>query len=278
MIKIITDTTASLTREDYRNYAISPIPLYIMNDSKKFKDLFDISPDEFYSQQRKGVKYITSPIESNDFIENFKPVVETGDEIFCILLSSQISQAFANALQTRQKLNPAKITVYDSRHSGFGQAYLALKAKEMANAGANRNEIINALDNLRSRTHTYFIVESLDHLKMGGRFFWDQALIATLLHIKPIIWFDQSGKMKIHKKISTVEAVREKIIHLIEEAAKKGIEKIALHYADNQEEATEYAGQLEKTLGVPVPLVRLSPVVGTHTGPDLLGPCIITKS
>lgn len=274
----MTDTTASLSREDYRNHSITPIPLYLVNQNNKVKDLFGVSPDEFYSQQRKGAKFTTSHIDSNEFYEYFKPVLETGNEVLCILLSGKISPTLSSALQAQQRLDPTKISIYDSRESGFGQAYLALKAKEMADAGANRHEIISALDNIRARTHTYFIVESLDHLKMGGRFFWDQALIASLLHIKPIIWFDQTGKMKIYKKISTIKAVRDKIMQLIEEAAKKGIEKICLHYADNYEEATEYTEQLGKFFGAPVPLVRLSPVVGTHTGPDLLGPCIITKS
>lgn len=278
MIKIMTDTTASLSREEYRDHSITPIPLHLVNQNKKIKDLFEVSPDDFYSQQRNGAKFTTSYVDSNEFYEYFKPVLEAGNEILCILLSGKISPTLSSALQARQTLDPAKISIYDSRESGFGQAYLVLKAKEMADAGAKRHEIIAALDNIRARTHTYFIVESLDHLKMGGRFFWDQALIASLLHIKPIIWFDQTGKMKIHKKISTTKAIRDKIMQLIEEAANKGIEKICLHYADNYQEATEYAEELGKLLKAPVPLVRLSPIVGTHTGPDLLGPCIITKS
>lgn len=277
MIKILTDTTVSLTRDEYQEYSITPLPLYLYGDQGMQKDLFEILPEEFYRQQRNGIKYSTSHLSPEVFTEIFKPVVKAGNEIICILLSSKISPCVTAALQAATTVDPDKISIVDSRQSGYGQAYMALKAREMSETGATRPEIIAALENIRSRTHTYFLLESLEHLKSGGRFFWDQALIATVLRIKPIIWFDQSGKMKLHNKISSIRGVRDKILDLIRECAKRGVEKLVLHYADNYQEAVSYAKELEEIAKQEVPLIKLSPVVGAHTGPDLLGPCIVTK-
>lgn len=278
MIKIMTDTTASLTKEEYKSYNITPIPLFITNDRIHRKDLFEIFQDDFYKQQREGSKYSTRHLEVDEFVNAFRPVVEMGHEIICILLSSNISPCVEKANEAKQILKNYNITIIDSKQSGFGQAYMAIKAKELADRGANRDMIVKTLEDIRSRTHTYFIVETLDHLKAGGRFFWDQAMIASLLRIKPVIWFDRNGKMKINNKISTINQVRERILLLVKECTKRKIEKIVLHYGDNLHEATNYAKELEAITGIPISLVKLSPIIGAHTGPDLLGPCVITQS
>lgn len=278
MIKVMTDTTCSLSREDYQATGIIPIPLIIESNDLSGRDLFEIGTEEFYAKQREGVKFSTSHLDQRGFADYFLPVVRAGHEVLCILLSSKISPCVEMAVQAAQSLAPDKITIVDSRQSGYGQAVMALKAKEMAEAGRTREEIAAALDDLRNRTHTFFIVGSLHHLKSGGRFFWDQAVIATLLRIKPIIWFDRTGKMKLHNKISSVKEVKARILHLIADYAKRGIERLALHYADNLEEAEEFAAALRSATGAEAQLVKLSAVVGAHTGPDLVGPCIVTKS
>jgi DegV family protein with EDD domain len=281
LIKIMTDTTASLSREEYQKFNITPIPLLIKKDREIRRDMFEISPEEFYKGQRNGVKYSTTHIEPNDFEEIFRPVVDDmGHEIICILLSGNISPCVAKANEAIQNygFGASQISIVDSKQSGFGQAYMALKAKEMADKGVGRDKILETIEDIRSRTHTYFIVETLDHLKAGGRFFWDQAVIASLFKIRPVIWFDRNGKMKINKKISSIKALRERVLDLVNECAKRQIEKIVLHYADNPVEAKEFAGELEKIVKMPVPLIKLSPVIGAHTGPDLLGPVIITKN
>lgn len=81
----------------------------------------------------------------------------------------------------------------------------------------------------------------------------------------------------MYQKLGSVAVIRNKILNLVSECAKREIEWIVLHYADNFKEATEYGKEFEATLHMPVPLVQLAPSVGVHTGPDLLGPSVITK-
>jgi fatty acid-binding protein DegV len=66
-------------------------------------------------------------------------------------------------------------------------------------------------------------------------------------------------------------------MELIQERIQYGIEKIALHYGDNQEEALEYAAGLGELTGITVPVIKISPVLGVHVGPDVLGVVVITK-
>lgn len=277
MVKIVTDTTASLTLEDYQKYGITAVPLYICSNEATQKEVYEISYEQFYTRQRAGVKFTTSQPDPSTFMEAFKPAVEAGDEVICITLSGGISGTVNSAGIAAQMLETDKITIIDSLQSGFGQANLAIKAAEMAASGCNRAEIVSYIEALRYRTKVYFMVESLRYLYEGGRLNGAQALIGSIIQVKPIIWFDESGKMVALEKIRTLKAARARLLELITERKSLGIEKIGLHYGDNYEEATEFAKTMEEVAEMPVTLIKLSPVIAAHTGPDLLGPCIITK-
>jgi len=277
MIKIVTDTTASLTLDDYQKYGIAAVPLYICSNGAAQKEVYEITYEQFYAQQRAGVKFTTSQPDPNSFLEVFKPAIEAGDEIICITLSGGISGTINSAGIAAQMLDTDKISIIDSLQSGYGQANLAITAAEMAAAGCSRAEIVSHIESLRSRTKVYFMVESLRYLYEGGRLNGAQALIGSIIQVKPIIWFDENGKMVAFEKIRTLKAARTRLLELIVERKPLGIEQIALHYGDNLEEAAEFAKSLEEVAEVPVKLIKLSPVIAAHTGPDLLGPCVITK-
>ncbi|HEX7712911.1 MAG TPA: DegV family protein [Bacillota bacterium] len=278
MIKIVTDTTCAMTLDEYGKYGIIAVPLYVRQGEDTQRELFDISYDQFYKSQRTGTKFTTSQPDPNSFLEVFRPIVEAGDEIICVTLSGKISGTINSVTLAAQMLNSDKVTVIDSKQSGFGQASMALRARELANSGASREDIVRDLDDLQSRTRTYFMVESLRYLYEGGRLSGAQALIGSLIQIKPIIWFDAEGTMEAIEKIRTLKAAKTRTMELIQERVARGVEKIALHYADNYDEAVEFGKMMEEIAGMPVPLIKLSPVLGTHTGPDLLGPCIISKN
>ncbi len=277
MIQIVTDTTCSMTMEQYQQHRITPIPLYIRNDDQTRRELFEISYEDFYKEQRAGIHFSTSQPDPNSFIEVFRKAIEAGDEVICILLSSKISGTINSATLAQQMVDSDKISIIDSGESGFGQAAQALKAREMADAGADRATIVEALLEQRRRSKVYFVVESLRYLYEGGRLSGAQALIGSLIQIKPIIWFDPHGTMTALEKIRTLKAAKTRTLDLIREQADRfGVERVALHYGDNLEEATAFAREMEAIVKIPVPLVKLSPVVGSHTGPDILGPGIIT--
>ena len=278
MIKVITDTTSSLTEAEYKKYEIIGVPLYIKQEDTSKRELFEMTYEEFYQQQRSGVQFTTSQPDPNSFLEAFRPIIENGDEIVCVTLSSCISGTLNCAHLAKQILNTEKISIIDSYQSGFGQAALALKAKELADNHGTRAEIIPILEAMRSRSRVFFVVESLRYLYEGGRLTGAQALIGSLIQIKPIIWFDSEGKMTALEKVRTLKSAKLRALELIKERTALGVEKVGLHYGDNLEEASEYAKELEAIVGVPVPLIKVSPVIASHTGPDLLGPCIITKN
>jgi DegV family protein with EDD domain len=277
MIKIFADTTSSLTIAEFQKYGIGALPLHLTQGEDSKQELFEITYNEFYKNQRAGLKYTTSQPSPETYQKNFKPVVDAGDEGIAILLSSEISNTVNTAHATVQALETDKISIIDSKQTGFGQAMMAIQAKEMADAGAGRSEIIKALEDLRSRTCIFLIVESLRYLYEGGRLSGAQALIGSVIQIKPIIWFNNDGRLVTFEKARTLKTAKVRTLEIIQERAKSGIEKIAVHYGDNYEEAIEYAKDIEALTGFQAPLIQTSPVLGAHTGPDLLGIVLITK-
>ena len=278
MIKIITDTTASLTIEEYNRYGICAVPLYVRQGDITKKELYEISYDQFYSDQRNGIKFTTSQPDPQAFIDTFRPIIENGDEVICITISSHISGTINSASLAKDILETEQISIFDSQQSGFGQAALAIKAAELAQNGRSRTDILVILENMRRNSRIYFVVESLRYLYEGGRLSGAQALFGSLIQIKPIIWFDEIGMMTPIEKVRTLKAAKSKTLDLIKERIPFGIETAGLHYGDNLEEAIAYQKSMEEIIQKPVSLIKLSPVIATHTGPDILGPCIITRN
>ncbi len=278
MIRIVTDTTSSFTNEEYEKYGIIPVPLYIREGDTTKKEMLEISYEEFYSKQRAGSKFTTSQPDPNSFMEAFRPLIESGDEVICVTISTGISGTLNSAHLAMQMLSTDKISIFDSYQSGLNQGALALKAVELAAAGKSREEIVTSLEEMRKRTRVYLVVESLRYLYEGGRLNGAQALIGSMIQIKPIIWFDNQGTMTTFEKVRTLKNAKNHVLEVFKQnIADYGLEQVGLHYGDNREEAESYAKQLEEIAGQPVHLVRISPVIGTHTGPDILGVCFTTK-
>lgn len=277
MIKVVTDTTSSLTLEQYRHYGITAVPLYVRQGDVIKKELYELSYEDFYKAQRAGVKFFTSQPDPNSFLEVFREAIEAGDEVVCVTISSKISGTINSAILAKDILASDKITIFDSQESGINQAAMAIKAAEMAGAGESRAKITATLEDMRARKRVFFVVETLRYLYEGGRLSGIQALIGSIIQLKPIVWFDGSGVMTPIEKVRTLKLAKVRALELIKERTKLGVEQVGLHYGDNLEEAKAFAKQVEEIVGMPVPLVQVSPVIAVHTGPDLLGPCIITK-
>lgn len=277
MIQIFTDTTSSMSIEDYQKYDIHPIPIIINQGEVSHQELFDLKYDEFFKNQRAGVRYTTSQPPPLSYVNAFKPAIEAGDEIICLIFSSGISGTYNTVCTTAETMETDKITVFDSRLTGYCLSYMAIKAREMAGKGASRPEIIQYLEDLHSRCRVFFLVESLRYLYAGGRLSGAEALVGSIIQIKPIIWFEPNGTLSAVEKVRTNKNGKARLIELAKERADLGIEAIILHYGDNIEEATEYAKEVEIAVGIKPFLTPISPVLAVHTGPDILGLLTITK-
>ena len=91
MIQVIMDTTTGMTRQEFKDAGITMVPLYVRNGDKLYREQVDILPEEFYRQERQGVLYETAQTNPADLVSVFKPILDAGDEIVCVLISGAIS-------------------------------------------------------------------------------------------------------------------------------------------------------------------------------------------
>jgi DegV family protein with EDD domain len=127
MVKIITDTTASLTLNQYEENGITAVPLYVCeNGTTTKKEMYEISYEEFYSKIRSGVKFSTSQPDPSAFMNAFKPAIDAGDEVICITISHSISGTINSASVAKEMMETEQISIVDSLQSGYGQAALCL--------------------------------------------------------------------------------------------------------------------------------------------------------
>lgn len=279
MIQVVMDTTTGMTRAEFDQAGITMVPLYVRDGERLYREQVDIFPDEFYRRERAGTIFETAQTNPADLISVFQPIVEAGDEVVCVLISSAISGSVNAARVAAQTLGAEdKITIVDSLESGYGEAYLGLTARKMADAGENRTEIVRALSDIRMRTRTYFIMESLKWLFHGGRLTGAQYFVGSVIKLNPIVWFDELGRMTSYDKTRTIKVAKDHMRQLVRDAGRNGVEAATLHWPDNLAEAQGFHAEMEEILQAPVLLTKLSCVLGVHTGPDLLGPCVIMRA
>ncbi|MCE5193329.1 DegV family protein [bacterium] len=272
------DSTCGMTTEDFEKADIIMAPLYIRQGDTLYRDGVDIKPAEFYRKEREGVIFESVQTNPDDLVRIFQPIINAGDEVVCVMISGAISGSVNAAHVAVQTLGAEdRISIVDSRQSGYGQLAMGRLAKKMADEGKDRTEIVAALTDLRERTWVYFIMESLHWLYKGGRLTGAEAFIGTIIQLKPVVWFDDIGRMVTHDKIRTIKAGKERLKELVLEMASYGVESAGLHWADNWDEAKEFGDWMESVLHVPVEYNRVSCVIGCHVGPTVLGPVVVMK-
>lgn len=264
-IKIITDSTAFLGKEVLEQYGIEEVSLYV-----NFKDgtVRDGAVDyTTYFQKLLNSSEIpsTSQPSSGDFVQIFEGLLKEGKEIIAVLISSGISGTVENARAAAKMVDPSRITVVDSYSTAGGLALLVMAAAKAAQEGKSREEIVTMLEDLKTRLRVLFVPESLKYLKKGGRIGGAQALLGTLLQIKPILFLSE-GKIEVFDKVRTMKKALQRIVKELPTTS-EGLELFILN-AESQQNVQKL-GELiqERFPGLPMKVHDVSPVIATHVGP-----------
>lgn len=186
--RILVDSCTDLPRQLKEDKHIKVIPLSLMVDEKIFVDNEDFNQKEFLKYMKESPNSPKSACPSpEDYMKEF---AKDGDT-YVVTLSSQLSGSY-NSAQLAKRLyleeNPSKnIEIIDSRSASVGQTLIAMKIKELIQAGDLFDDIVKKINSFRSDMKTKFVLESLDNLRKNGRLSNLGALIANVLNIKPIM-------------------------------------------------------------------------------------------
>jgi DegV family protein with EDD domain len=201
-----------------------------------------------------------------------KEIAVDYDEAVFITLSSGISGTYQTVQSAGRMVEGLTVYPYDSEISCMVEGFYALEGADMAARGKSATEIVKRFDEMKPFIRAYFIVDDLSHLQRGGRLSAAQALIGSVLQVKPILHFEDT-KIVPFEKIRTRKKALKRVLELFHEDAFQGvpIEATVIH-ANRLQEAEELCKEIEnKYPNVNVNISYFGPVIGTHLGEGALG-------
>jgi fatty acid kinase fatty acid binding subunit len=278
-MKIVTDCAADMPAEELQSLGVTQAPLFIQFPEGEVSSA-DISSDEFYNRleaMRPNIPTTAQP-SSGMFEKLYRTAAEAGKSILSIHISSGLSGTINSAhVGGEQAADSADVTTWDSMTLSGGERFQVLAAALAARAGWTLQAIQERLAAIRAETEVIYTLETLEYLARGGRIGRVQALMGSVLKIKPVIHVDhKDGKYSTVTKERTLsQAINALSEHLAAMYQNTPLWVTILH-GRLQESAEVLAQQLSETLNVAkIETLRISPVLGVHTGPGIVGAAVV---
>jgi DegV family protein with EDD domain len=275
-VVVVTDSTAYLPENILQELNIQVVPLHVIWGDKIYKDGVDLKAEEFYPMLKAAKELpTTSQPSPQEFIDVYKPILDKGDKIISIHISSGISGTLNSAHQAKEMLETKDVEIIDSKSSGMALGYVAMETARYAQKGNSYEDCIRIARKAVENIDVYLVVDTLEYLHKGGRIGGASAVLGSALDLKPILYFNKEGKLDSFEKVRTKKKA---IKRLLEIAQEKVGERKPIHFSIMQVEAMEDAeflrAELEKMFKpdeiAEMMIVTLSPVIGSHTGPGLV--------
>ena len=280
-IKIVTDSTSYIADEYIKKYDINIVSLNVIINGVSSREV-DIENEVFYEEIKnsKEIPKSSQPIPE-EMLNTFREIVEDGDSIVGIFLSSKMSGTYSNANMIKDMIledyPDAEIHILDSKTNCMQMGFAVIEAARTASEGKSINEVINAANHVINNSRFLFTPETLEYLKKGGRIGGAAALFGNVLQIKPILTV-VNGETSVFKKVRTRKKAIEEIVKtVLEEIESKGFGDIVVHHINCQEDGLKLAKALENKLGKKVEIQSIGPVIGVHVGPGSIGIAYYTK-
>ncbi len=269
-IAIVTDSTADIPKDLVEKYKIKVVPLYVnFEDRSYLEDGVDLTSKQFYEKLKNAKKQTTtSQPTPQDFIKAYSELLKDNEAIISIHISKKMSGTFSSAEMARKELSGSDIEVIDSELVHMPLGVLAIKAAELASEGKSKEEIIQAINELKQKITVLFIPSSLKYLIMNGRIGRAKGLIASVLEISPILTVHM-GEVSQFKTTRRLSQAKNELINSMKNMVKDTNKLIVIvSDSDAKAEGDEMAERIKETFN-PKQIMRaeIGAVVGNNIGP-----------
>lgn len=273
MVKIITDSVASIPADDAREAGIEIVTLYVNRDGVEHADA-EIDLDAFYADIYDMVDDIpTSSQPSQHTLEQlFEEAAQAGDEVLGIFISTGLSGTFDGAVRAARAVKARNIdfkyAIVDSSSCGYDEAWPVYDAVEARDAGKGLDGCLAATLKGMESTRFLFTPETLTFLQKGGRIGNAAALLGNLIQLSPVLTVTD-GSATTLAKVRTRKKALDKIVATFKDDIEKlGLKRVVVHYIGDKTPAVAWARDvIEPLLGRTVKVLPVSPVIGLHVGP-----------
>lgn len=272
-VRVLTDSGADLTAEMAAQSGIGVVPLVVLFGNEVYLD-GELSTDEFWEKVDQGALHPgTSQPAMGAFEEAFARLVEAGHQVLCMTITSKHSGTFSTASSAARAFGE-KVQVFDSWSLSLGQGFQVLEAARAAMEGLGLEQVRKVAADIRTRTHLYILLDSIEFIRRGGRAALLMPLLARVtdvLKIRPILDLVE-GRLSLHRIARSYERgltnIREDVAGL------RPLERLAVVHTRCAETASKMAHSLAEALDYPledIPVIETGPLLSVHAGRGVIG-------
>jgi len=269
-VAVVTDSTADLPPGMAEDLAIRVVPLNVHWEGATYRDKIDLAADEFYrrlAEARELPK--TSAPAVGLFEEIYQELLAEHEGVVSVHISARLSGTCSAALAAAQSVAPERIVVIDSRQLSLCLGWLAVEAARLARQDAPLVAVAEHVRRLLPRVNLYAALDTLEFLQRGGRIGRAQALIGSLLSVKPIVQI-QDGEVAPVDRVRTRAAALRRLVELT--TSLPSIQALGVLHGAAPEQAAALRDELAARFpGQQIVTSEIGAVIGTHAGPGVYG-------
>ncbi|MFT9847911.1 DegV family protein [Aneurinibacillus sp. REN35] len=273
---IVTDSTADIPKELASELDIHVVPLKVHIEDHTYLDGVTLTAGEFYEKLERADKLPrTSQPAPADFVEMYESLAASEEEvqIISIHLSSALSGTYQTANLAKDMVQEkVNVHVIDSRTASYALGAIVVAVARAIREGKSLQQCLDLAQRMIANHKVFFVMDTLMYLQKGGRIGKASAVLGSLLNVKPILTFDESGEVASVEKIRGKKKAVGRILELAKEFAAGSSVIAASVYTTSLEEAEALKLRITEEFNVTeeVMIAQLGPVIGTYGGPGLL--------
>ena len=272
-IQIVTDSTSDLTAEELRELNVHVIRMRVIFEDGVYVDGADITKEQFYAKQAEAKSLPkTTQVNPQEYCEFFQPLLDSGDEVIAILLSSKLSGTVQSANVAKSMVEGGeRLHIVDSLNATIGEGLLVREAVRLRDAGKSASEIVETIEELKLRVRFVAFIGTLKYLKMGGRISASTAVLGTMLNISPVVAI-VDGEVKSVGQVRGKQKIVNYTLDFAKEYPVDSRHCVMFGHSRCLEVMESYQEKCTQALGIrDYAWDELGAVIGTHAGPGCYG-------
>ena len=276
-VTVVTDSTSYLPPELVAQHDIKVVPLYVVFGGDRTVPEVDITDYPAFFEELRSIEKLptTSQPSVGDFTAVYEPLLAEGREIVSVHISGGLSGTPEAARQAKQVLEGdgrggERIEVVDSTTAAGGLGFMVLAAVKAAKDGASAAEVAERVAEARSALKMWFVLDTLEFLKRGGRIGAASAWIGSTLRVKPILTVE--NEMTPVERVRTSGRAFERMVDYARQRKDSGADAWSAQHINAADSCERLIERCSEVFGRPPTIVsEIGPVLSAHTGPGLLG-------
>ena len=270
MIRIVTESTADIPRDMVTRLGITIVPSYVVFGTETYRDGVELTKRQFYEKlAATNVIPTTATPPPAIYEEVYRRLARETDEIVSIHLAANLSGLYNAASVAARSISEANIAVIDSGQITMGYGWMAVAVAEAAQRGDSLEQVVALVEGMKDRSRLLAVLDTLDFVHRGGRVGWVQAMIGTLLKIKPIINVRQ-GEVNLLERSRTWKRALDQLMEMVQ--ALGPLERAIVLHANAPDRAELVADRLQVVAPGWERLIGQAGVtIASHVGPGAVG-------